>query len=288
MIEARLSWNLSEATAAFNGLLSGVPVGGTAASVAAEIFFHFDGESKTDLKSLGGVVMGKTLQVPIDLEGRDIRLYAIARTGTGHKSARRVEDATQKFFAAPTVASIESAAEASGPARVTLTIAPNGGSGTVRVLRSIAGGEFAEIGTAAYNATSYVDTAIIVNGAYQYKLTQDGQSGESNTLSITVTVGSAAAGSPPDGLIGAFDDVDTVDLEWSNNGGTGDNIIERKINFGDWAEIGAVADTTDTYADAGIPRLYINSWYYYRVRNESVAGYSEELAIYIPALDQPL
>lgn len=82
---------------------------------------------------------------------------------------------------------------------------------------------------------------------------------------------------PPSNL-GLSQSSGVVTLDWINNGGTGNNVIERKINGGSWAELPDevaynVATTTDT------PTLPGTNIYTYRVKNRNVAGYTLEQSI---------
>jgi hypothetical protein len=82
---------------------------------------------------------------------------------------------------------------------------------------------------------------------------------------------------PPSGL-GLTQASGVVTLNWLNNGGTGNNVIERKINGGSWAELPDevaynVATTTDTPTTPG------TNIFTYRVKNRNVAGYTLEESI---------
>ncbi|MBV9214829.1 MAG: hypothetical protein JO053_01525 [Acidobacteria bacterium] len=219
--------------------------------------------------------------VPFELQGRAIIIYQIGRTDTGDPTDRDFAEAEKIVFGVPTQPTLVSAVFSSG--HVTLTIAPNNGTGTIHVYRQLGTDDYVEIGTAAYNATSYTDTPSL-NGTYNYKLIQDALPGESNVKSATVTGGSSPAGSPPTGLGGSHDGVHTTSLTWTNHGGTGVNSIERKTNVGGtWAEIGTVSSGTASYSDVNAYAGHFNRTYYYRVRNMSVSGYTNELDVFVPA-----
>lgn len=83
-------------------------------------------------------------------------------------------------------------------------------------------------------------------------------------------------GLPPSGLSASETTPGQADLVWTNNGGTGDNVIERKTGvLGAYTMIDTVSSSTDTYTDAvADPDLY-----YYRIRNEDIPGYSNVVLI---------
>lgn len=74
---------------------------------------------------------------------------------------------------------------------------------------------------------------------------------------------------------------DQARILWVNNGGTGDNKIERRRGTsGAWGTAGTVSSATDHFDDSAVT---ISGNYYYRVYNEDVAGYSNEVIIHLTA-----
>lgn len=262
-------------------VLRGVVDDARTESASADVYFRFADDPKMSPQFLAPVVAGKTATAPIDLKGRDIILYMVSKTKEGRQSAGFVEEGEQFYFATPTVAELASAVYDDTPNEVTLTIANNRGEGTIRILRKVGATDFSEIANVPYDETEYVDEPPI-DGDYSYKLIQDGQLGESATKTVTVDNAGSSAGSPPDSLVAVFDDIDTVALNWSNNGGTGDNVIERKLNSGGlWANLATVSSATTSYNDTTIfPSLSYRT-YYYRVKNLSAPGYSNEADVFI-------
>lgn len=261
-------------------VLRGVPAGDTADSTVAEVSWRWEDEPDMKPQPLGKTAAGTELSVPFDLQGRSIRLFVNSRTEKGDTAAALVPNQEQKVFAPPTIPTLVAAEFDTGTDQVTLTIANNGGGGDINILRQIGSGGFALIATVGPAATSYVDSPAI-DGSYQYKLTQNGVTGESNTRTVEVDVGSAGVGSPPSDLSALYDDVNTVTLTWTNNGGTGANVIERRMNGGSWVTIGSVASGLATMEDMVFPSN-IGRFYEYRVRNESVEGYSNTADVYVP------
>lgn len=284
MINWVIRKNLSEPGLPLSMVLRGVPVTTeTTESVTVDYYFQFADDPTMKPQFLVTGVSGKTVNVPIDLKGRDILLTSVSKTKNGQQSVADLAQGEKFLFRVPTVAELQDAVYDSGDNEVTLTIADNRGTGTIHIFRKIDTGDFAEIATVDWDETTYVDEPM-VDGDYSYKLTQDGQTGESVTR--TVTVGSAASpvGSPPDSLVAVFDDVETISLNWSNHGGTGSVVVERKITLGgsgSWATL-VILSSSDTNYDNIIPPSTTNRWFYYRVRNESVTGYSNEAEVFIP------
>jgi hypothetical protein len=251
-------------------------------SVAADLFLKFADELDAEPQYLGKVTAGHTLEVPIDLKGRSVYVFTRSLTARGKQSVQRVEEAEQTLFApseAPTLAS----ATFDTP-DIDLVFVSNGGVGDMHILRSIAGGDFGEIATVASSATTYTDTPATVNGTYIYKLTQDGQDGESNSISVTVSGLGGSVGSAPTLLTADYEATldNQVDLAWTNNGGTGSIVVERRAEGGTFATVVTLASSATSYEDM----IYAEPWnriYYYRVSNTSAVGYSNEDAIFVPA-----
>jgi hypothetical protein len=276
-----LRQNLCEPTFTLNLVLDGVVEATHEESTSALIYWRWEDDDTMEPQPLGSAVAGKDLTVDFDLKGKAIRLFAVSKTTTGKLSVKDMKQAEQKVFSL-TLPVLADAAFATGD--VTLTIANNGGTGNIQILRQLSSDEFTQIGEISSSTTSYVDTPV-VDGTYTYKLTQTGQDGESNSRSVVVSGVAAGAGSPPGTLAGSFDDsIDTVSLTWVNHGGTGDILIEWKNHFsGGWHVLDTVtsADTTYDYGIAQDPEFSFN--FNYRVSNASVIGYSNTASVYIPA-----
>jgi hypothetical protein len=219
---------------------------------------------------------GKGLTVDFDLKGKAIRLFAVSKTTTGKFSVRDMKQAKQKVFSL-TLPVLADATFDTGTDDVTLTIANNGGTGNIQILRQLGSDEFAQIDEITPVTTSYVDSPTI-DGTYTYKLTQTGQTGESNSKSVVASTIGAGAGTTPDTLSGSFDGTSDVSLAWVNHGGTGNVIVEKRVGpFSSWEEIASLAAATTTYDDGVVldPEFSFN--YYYRVKNTSASGYSNTL-----------
>jgi hypothetical protein len=272
---------VSELTFTLGLVLNGVAPAGETTSTVGEIFWRWEDEPDMAPELLGRAVSGKSLRVPFDLKGRDIRLFINSQTSDGRRSVAAITEAEQIVYSPSNVPVLADLTFDGGPDEVTGTIAANDGAGTIRILRQLEDDGFFEIQTVAFDETEFVDEPVI-DGTYSYKLMQDGQEGESNTLSVEVTGVSGEAGSPPSDLSGVFDDVETVTLDWTNNGGTGSNVIESKQSPGGVYEIAGTVGSGTATADITEVRGLYSRTVYYRVRNESVSGYSNEISVFIP------
>lgn len=282
MIDLTLRQRLSEPTTPLHLAMQGIAAGIETTSVSAEIFWRWDDDPDMEPQSLGKVAAGHELAVPFDLKGRAVRLWPVALTAKGQRSASFVKDANYVVFAvsAPALSNVVF----SSP-DVTGDIDNNGGVGDISILRKLSTDtNFSVIQTVSAATTTFTDTPTI-NGTYEYKLTQEGQDGESNTLSATVTGSGSGAGTPPDGLsafstVGA-DDVQ-VDLSWTDHGGSGDNIVEAKYgSSGSWnfsTSVPSGSNSTTIFES----RSYSTYTVYYRVYNDAVSGYSNEDNVTVP------
>jgi len=282
MIDLIMRRRVPDGNAPNNIALNGVPVTDETASVGRDVYMVFTDDPTMEPVHLGFQAADRSLAVPIDLQGREIMLTSVSRTSDGKTAARLNAEAVQTTFSQPEPPTLESV-EYIGDADVELFFAHNGGGGDINIFRSVDDAEFAQIATADFDDTQYIDTTADLDGEYAYYLTQDGITGQSNTREDAVSGESGGTGSPPTLLSGVWDDP-AVDLDWTNNSGTGLNHIERKMNPGGvWVEIDTVSSGTAVYADSSLTVRPLNRTYYYRVRNASVVGYSNEAAVYVPA-----
>jgi hypothetical protein len=276
--------NLGESTFPLT-MLFDATVDDTNAVAASEAIVEWAWADEPDMEPqfLGRQTVGFTLSVPFENpDRRPIRFFVNGATKDGNRTVNDIRKARQTTFYPPETPILVSAIFDSGTDDVTLTFAGNGGEDSIRILRSIDGGDFAHIATVDFDETTYVDSPVL-DGDYTYKLTQVNVKGTSNSIEVAVNVGVPAAGSPPSALSTTYDDVGGVTLNWTNNGGTGDNIIERKENIdGTYAPVATEISSATSSADVVPYFIAYNVLYFYRVYNESVAGYSNEATVYVP------
>lgn len=274
--------HLSEPTFTKSLALNGVAPATETPSVVGEIYYQFVDEPAAKPEYLGKAVAGHTLRVPISLRNRQVLLSLVSKTADGLRSVANITEAEQLLFTPSTTPVLADLTFDSMTGEVTGTITENQGTGTIRVLRQLGTDEFVEVDSVASGTPTFTDIPIL-DGTYTYKLTQDGQTGESNSRSVVVTGAGSPAGSPPTALTATFNSgLDTVTVAWTNNGGTGNNSVEQRIGTGGiYVEADSVSSATTT-TDISVTRGSTNQTYYYRVRNESVAGYSNEDSVTVP------
>jgi hypothetical protein len=112
--------------------------------------------------------------------------------------------------------------------------------------------------------------------------TAEGNFSAQNVLEAVQTVfdpngNTPGVGMPPSNLTGNEFTAGEAELSWTNNGGTGDNKIERKKGAsGTYVVIASVSSSTDTYSASPVA---IAGIYYFRIYNDDVSGYSNEVII---------
>lgn len=273
--------HLSEPTFAKSLALNGVASEEETTSTVGDIYWRWEDEPDSKQQYLGKAVAGHSLLVPFDLQNRPIRLFLVSKTADGLKSVANITESEQIVFTPSTAPVLADLTFDSMTGEVTGTIAENQGTGTIRILRQLGTDGFFEIDNVPSGTTTFIDIPDL-DGTYTYKLTQDGQSGESNSRSVVVSGAASPAGSPPTDLDGTFDGFDTVGLTWTNHGGTGNNIVEQKIGSGGtYVEVDSVGSGA-SISSVSVIRDSTNHTYYYRVRNESVDGYSNEEGVFVP------
>lgn len=250
-----------------------------------DIYWRWEDEPDTFPQYLGTQSVGFTLSVPFDLQGRAVRLYAVPKTEKGVSSIKRISEAKQTVFYPSFVAILSNVVFDSGTDDVTGDITNNTGTGDIHILRSIDDSDFVEIDVVPPATTSFTDSPV-VDGEYIYKLTQDGLAGESASFVVDVDVGTPAAGSPPSALTSDFDGIDVVSLDWTNNGGTGNNVIEKKSSqTGNlWIVEDASVSSSATDYDVSVFPVGVNVLWYFRVSNTSVPGYTNEVTELVPQI----
>lgn len=160
-------------------------------------------------------------------------------------------------------------------ATIRTTWTNHGGNGNNLIYRKKDSGDYVQIGSKESSDTSYDDESITLNGDYTYKvINESGGTFSAPGNTVTYSAGEAGDGEPPDDLSATWDgDTNIAHVEWTNGDGTGENVIERKKGSGSYAEVGRVASDVEEFDDDTITE---NDDYTYRVRNESVDGYSNE------------
>ncbi len=144
-----------------------------------------------------------------------------------------------------------------------------------KIYRSTDGTNFAQVATAAINATSYSNTGLVGNTKYYYKVysyNTAGNSAASNVASDTT------APNPPTSLTAASQGSgattwDKINLSWTDNANSevGFKIERGTAAAGPFTQIATNAASDTTYTDSG---LAAQTTYYYRVRSYNANGNS--------------
>lgn len=283
MPELLLKRNLAEYVGTMTLVLSRIADPATADATHVDLFYKFESDADSEPQFAGRVAAGHTLLLPLEIKaGETVRLYQNPVSGTGNRGFSNYAEMTQTTFASPQPPTLAELTFDSGTDDVTGTIAENGGTGDIHVLRQLGTDDYVEVDSVASGTTSFTDGPS-VDGTYNYKLMQDGIDGDSNIRTVEVDVGVPGTGTAPTDLTAGYDDIDTASLAWTNHGGTGSNIVERKRNVtGIYSVVATLSSSANSHDDIVI-RDPFNRTYYYRVRNESTDGYSNEADIFVPA-----
>ncbi|MDZ7303603.1 MAG: fibronectin type III domain-containing protein [candidate division KSB1 bacterium] len=131
---------------------------------------------------------------------------------------------------------------------------------------------YTQIDTVAANVTSYSNTGLTGNTAYDYRVrayNAGGHSAYSNVASATTLPNPPAA---PSNLTATAVSYSQINLAWTDNANNEDGFkIERKTSGGTYAEIATVGANTTNYSNTG---LNGNTQYIYRVRAYNTGGHS--------------
>jgi len=275
------------------------------------IYWRFEDEVDKGLQFLEEVVAGEEFSFPLDHKGRVVEFFTVSKTKSGSLSVPNpLQGEYYRFDPGALILAGEDITagellnhyDDSGVTKARLADATD----ATKPCQSFAGndaltGEYVRPLNASNDITGLTGKT---PGVPQYLSTTPGAMTESpaadpavdggkllqkigtalspiavdfNPETGTVVIGTGGSiAYPPSAL--ALTDLGggSIQLDWTNNGGTGDNIIERMAEAGGggfgfgWHFIGSVSNVTATYTDA----LIDSDTYFYRVRNASVLGYS--------------
>lgn len=134
-----------------------------------------------------------------------------------------------------------------------------------RVFRST-GGTYSQIVSLPSNTNNYIDSSILVNQIYYYKIAVDlpSGSGTGNTVSNTITFNA------PSGLTISRPNNYTFRLNWLLNTSCENQVlVERSVNGGAYSLYASLSNGTTTYDDTS---LTIGYTYDYRIRVSTTTG----------------
>ena len=166
---------------------------------------------------------------------------------------------------------------------------PDANATSVRILRSVTAGPFADLATVAANITSFADTTCLPGTAYAYKLqaVRDDDVSELSPASSSVTTPVALTPpATPTGLTAVAQSATAVGLTWADNA---DNEDSYRVYRRDGAVIAFTQASPDlpagttSWQDVGVAP---SSLYTYAVKARNAAGdsgWSNEASVTTPA-----
>lgn len=186
-------------------------------------------------------------------------------------NSNELSDTTQPMPpAAPS--GLTSTANAEIPYQVLLQWTDNSNNETgFKIERKIEGGDFQEITDRVANTTSWIDTAVMPNITYYYRMygwNAGGYGGYSDVSSVTTPSWLPLA---PDQLEAWAVSASQINLQWRDNSNNETEFrIERSpTGTGSWVEIATTTDNTTIYSNR---TLSASTTYYYRIRAYDSVG----------------
>ncbi len=151
-----------------------------------------------------------------------------------------------------------------------------------RIERADGGGEFAEIGTALANATSFTDGTTVAGANYQYRVVAYNAAGDSVSAAVQVGVVEPPPAAPSN-LQAQLQFGPQVNLTWSENA-TNETavVVERSTNGGAFAVAATLAADATSYSEA----VQAGATYVYQVYAAGQggrSGYTNAVSVTTPA-----
>jgi hypothetical protein len=237
---------------------------------------------------LGATKAGPVLETPFVLEeGRQIRISVVSRTELGVESVNNIDNAETVVF--PSGPTFTSAIFDTVGLDIDLVFVKNSAAtGDIQV-------EYRKVGEAVWNthATDFAHSATSGNITiaqeataqnYELRLKQDGVDGYSVTLTVTVSGSGGGAGTPPTNLDYTLTETGDctydVELSWTAGSGAGNYTIERKLGSGSWI-VRTSSEAASPWTDEVSGSPTVVRTYYYRVKQNDIDGYSNQITVYI-------
>lgn len=231
-------------------------------------------------------------------DGKSLRIYVAAQQKQFDFHAAALEQLSSQVLGAeapsgdgpPTFTSI---VYDSANSEADLVFAKVGtATGNIQVEYKPAGGStWTTHGTAFAHGTTSGSVVITEQPSaqtYDVRLKQVGVSGYSTTRQVTVDAAPGGGGTPPSNLqafetlVGGGPDEYEVQLDWVAGSGAGLYTVERRIGSGGvWGTLSSLVATV-SFTDGSVFAMSVGKTYYYRVKQNDVAGYSNEASVYIP------
>ena len=142
-----------------------------------------------------------------------------------------------------------------------------------KIERKIGAGAFAQFGTAAANATSFADTALVANTEYVYRVRAFNVTANSAYTNEATAKTFPVPPAAPAGLTAGPMVNLQINLTWQDKSTNEDSFrLERKLGAaGAFAPIARLAKNTKSHADSALSPV---TQYFYRVRASNLGGHS--------------
>lgn len=169
----------------------------------------------------------------------------------------------------PTAPSNLAAAMQATNTTIRLTWTDNSGNETgFKIYRSVNGGSFSLLTTAAANATQHDDTGLTLGNDYAYKISAENGSGES-VQDGPATITNLGAVGIPTGLTATLNGTTQIDLSWSYDDSPPNGDEDGFVIYRDDVQIATTGAGVTTYEDTG---LADGTLYSYKVAAQNGAG----------------
>lgn len=160
------------------------------------------------------------------------------------------------------------AATIAGPTSIDLGWTDNASDETgFEIERRAGGGSWGQIATPGANATSFADSGLAPDTAYEYRVRATNADGDSAWSNVA---GATTAPAAPSGLAATPISSNRVDLQWTDNASTETGFkVERRVEGGSWNQIATPGANSTTYSDTGVAP---DTTYDYRVLAYNSSG----------------
>ena len=254
-----------------------------------KVYWRYQDDPNMGLQYLGTKKVGTELKVPFpfDVSTRPIDVFKVGRTAKGVENVSDIKKGVRATF--PQGPTFTSAVFDTVGLDIDMVFAKNSNeTGDIQVEYKKAtdvvwllhGTTFAH--SATTGSITIAQEADAQN--YDLRLKQVGVDGYSNTLSVTVTGSGGGAGTPPTDLDYLQSEVSDcqweIELSWTAGSGAADYTIEQKIGSGSWHVL--AASVTSPYIDTLYGSPTGGRFYSYRVKQDDVEGYSNQVSVNIP------
>jgi hypothetical protein len=202
------------------------------------------------------------------------RVRANANNSVGNSAFSNVAIATTLSTTTPPAAPSNLVATSASSTSISLSWFDNSPNETgFRIERGTTPtGQFTELAATSADATTYSNTGLTASTTYYYRVRANNSAGDSTVSNVANATTLPAA---PSSLAATPVASDSISLSWLDNSTNETEFsIERGTGStgGPFAQIATTSAGVTTYSDTGLTAL---TTYYYQVRANSIAGYSD-------------